>query len=81
MLVSHASTDLTELPLAVRDGAAIYAQQKAERPAKAYEMFRSGRDTMQISHAFGIREATIHRWITMERCRRLNLPSPYGKRP
>jgi hypothetical protein len=66
--------------LEARDGKAIYAQKKAERPARAYEMFAGGLDTLQISHRFGIREPVIHRWITMERSRRLNLFSPYETR-
>ncbi len=48
------------------------------RPAKAATLFWGGMDTLQIAHNFAIKEATILRWITTERCERLNLPIPYS---
>lgn len=63
---------------ATQDGKAAYAHWKQVRPVKAVMMFNSGADTLQIAHNFAVKEATILRWITMERCQRLNLPNPYN---
>lgn len=63
----------------VKDGKAAYARWKHMRPVKAVAMFKSGADTLQIAHNFAVKEATILRWITAERCERLNLPNPYNQ--
>lgn len=62
-----------------KDGRAAYAHWKTERPVKAVAMFRAGSDTLKIAHSLAVRETTILRWLTLERCERLNLPSPYRK--
>lgn len=56
---------------------ARYARLRAQRPERAATLFWGGMDTLQIAHNFAVKEATILRWITMERCQRLGLPSPY----
>lgn len=53
----------------------------AARRAQAYSRFKSGADTLQIARAFRVREATILKWISIERSRRLGLPDPYEARP
>lgn len=63
--------------LATKDGKALYAHWKMQRPVKAVTMFRDGSDTLQIAHSLANRESTVLRWITLERCQRLNLPIPY----
>lgn len=62
---------------ATADGKAKYALWRAGRPERAATLFWGGMDTLQIAHNFAVREATILRWITNERCQRLNLPNPY----
>lgn len=45
----------------------------------AYERFRSGADTAQIAAYYRMSEATVLRWITMERCCRRGLAEPYER--
>lgn len=49
----------------------------SNKPARALEMFDSGKDTLYIARHFGISEATALRWINAERSVLLNLPNPY----
>lgn len=44
---------------------------------RGVRMFKAGMDTMQIAERLGVKERTVERWITVERCERLNLPNPY----
>ena len=64
---------------ATETGKEAYAHWKTMRPVKAVLMFQIGADTLQIAHNFAVKEATILRWITNERCQRLNLPNPYKR--
>lgn len=40
-------------------------------------MFRGGMDTSEIARFLWISEAEVHRRVTIARCARLGLPSPY----
>jgi len=63
-----------------KNGKHVHAYRKNRNewlPGHAADLFRIGADTLQIGHHFAISEQTILRWITNERCQRLNLPNPY----
>lgn len=55
-----------------------------DQPARVYRqdastMFRLGADTASIANLHGISEARVLKRVTLERCKRLGLPSPYGE--
>jgi transposase-like protein len=51
------------------------------RQQYAYDRFMAGADTTQIAAFYRISEATVLRWVNVERSSQLGLPSPYGFRP
>lgn len=42
--------------------------KKLSPHARAYHLFRSGMDTVEIAHALGVSEAWASRWVHEERC-------------
>lgn len=46
--------------------------------SRASNMFRLGSDTAAIALALDAHEARVLKRVTLERCKRLGLPSPYG---
>ncbi len=44
-----------------------------------YFKFRAGADTMQLANHYRCSEATILKWVNIERSHRLGLPVPYGR--
>ena len=59
-----------------------YAGKETERgpnarQTRAYAKFMAGKDTADIAEFYHINESTALRWISLERCHLLGLPSPY----
>ncbi len=80
MLVSYAGQDHDEPPLDVPE--TKYLQRRSStRSERAYRMFRAGSDTLEISRVIRYGEATVLRWITVERCKRLGIAQPHWGKP
>lgn len=47
------------------------------RRQRAYVMFRAGKDTLDIAEALRVEEHRVLAWISVERSKHRNLPSPY----
>ena len=62
------------IPYAGKDPDENRWETRAER---AYRMFKSGKDTLEIAKRFGAKESTALRWISRERSTVLGLPDPY----
>lgn len=65
-LIPYAGKDSTE-------GKRVWNQ-----PARALQMFRNGKDTLDIAKHFGIRESTALEWISQERSAIRGLSDPYA---
>jgi len=50
------------------------------KQVNAYDKFMAGADTLALATRYGINESTALRWISRERSRRHELPSPYEAR-
>ena len=50
------------------------------RAIRAYNMFKSGLDTMEISRRMGKSEPQVHKWISTVRSAKKGLPTPYEVR-
>lgn len=72
MMVPYAGQDPEEPPLSVPETKFLHRKSHT-RPERAYRMFLAGADTLEISRRLRYSEATVLRWITAERCRRLGL--------
>jgi hypothetical protein len=53
---------------------------RESRQVRAYEHFLLGRDTAAIAEMMGALEATVLRWISVERSKRRGLPNPYERK-
>jgi hypothetical protein len=67
----------TSAKKAAKDATIARNRQHAIR---AYNMFKSGRDTLDIAAEMGKPEPVILKWITIVRSARLSLPRPYPHR-
>ena len=47
---------------------------------RAYVMFRAGKDTFDIAETLKVEEHRVLAWISIERSKHLDLPSPYEAR-
>lgn len=71
MLVQFAGKDPDEKPFSASD------TRHSLRRSRAYDMFNLGYDTTVLAKRFQVTEATALRWVSIERSKRLGLPSPY----
>lgn len=79
-LVAYAGKDPEEPPLEVPE-TKFLRRQSYTRPEAAYRRFLLGASTFDLSKSYrGVREPTVLRWITAERCKRRGLPNPYEAR-
>jgi len=74
-LVPYAGMERWKQPLVKR----APTRRRRTRSQMAYDLFRLGNDTADLAVRLDVQEATILRWITYERSRRLGLPHPYGE--
>jgi len=74
-LIGYAGRERWKQPLVVRKP----IRHRRTRSQMAYDLFRLGNDTADLAARLEVQEATILRWITYERSRRLGLPNPYGE--
>lgn len=58
---------------------AYAGKESNPRREYAYQRFLAGADTKQIADFYRMSEATVLRWITIERCARRQLPIPYKR--
>lgn len=75
-MVPYAGKDPEEPPLSVPETKFLHRKSHT-RPEMAYRLFLLGHDTLQLSRRFRYSEATVLRWITLERCKARGLPNPY----
>ncbi|TGR82326.1 hypothetical protein EN866_34850 [Mesorhizobium sp. M2D.F.Ca.ET.223.01.1.1] len=74
-LVEYAGKDEDDTPFSETQ------TRQANRREKVYGLFQIGYDTYSIAKMVNIREDTALRMLTIERCKRKFLPSPYGVQP
>ena len=76
-LIDYAGKDQEDTPFSTRVTGWEYTRHS--RQFQAYRRFLFyGDDTMKLADRYGVRESTVLRWISNERSKRRNLPSPYG---
>jgi len=76
-LIDYAGKDPDDMPFSAR--VTGWECTRHSRQLQAYRRFLfEGEDTMQLAERYSVREATVLRWISNERSKRLNLPMPYG---
>ncbi|TGR83029.1 hypothetical protein EN866_34435 [Mesorhizobium sp. M2D.F.Ca.ET.223.01.1.1] len=71
-LVEYAGKDRDDEPFSESQ------TRQANRREKIYDLFGLGYDTHSIAKMVNISESTALRLLTIERCNRKFLPSPYG---
>lgn len=59
---------------------AYAGKQRNPKREYAYCRFMAGADTKQIADHYRMSEATVLRWITLERSARRQLPNPYERK-
>jgi transposase len=80
MLIAYSGKDPEDTPFSVR--VTGWECTRHSRQLQAYRRFLfEGDDTMKLAERYGVKESTVVRWISNERSKRRNLPSPYGVNP
>lgn len=79
MLIAYPGKDPDDTPFSMR--VTGWDSTRQSRQQQAYRRFQFHReDTMKLAERYGVKESTVLRWVSNERSKRRDLPSPYGER-